>query len=304
MKKIIEYSALCAVAMMLLMSCYKDTGNYDYKQQLPFLVDTTGTPNVFTVQKSVTMLNIDPRIVFDGETVHLKYLWRIYSTSSANMKVDTLSGSKVFSGTINNTPGTYWLELQVTDTVTSIKAMMQYSVTVTSAYPYGWMVLYEKDGGSEIGLLRTSDIISGLTKDTVLLDAYETVNKRRLPGLPLKIQQSGRMWFAGDNFGAYVVYAITTTGGAMMDYVSFDYLTDYLGMFLSKPDQVKPDGFEGGLGLLANNKQIYSTYQLSPFFTGPAVEPDKDYEVNEASFTSTDYNVYDQKNMRFVIMSP
>lgn len=298
-----KYGALCTLMVLVLASCYKDRGNYNYKQQQQFRVDTVGMRTAFEVQKAVTPLSIEPKIVYEEDASRLKYLWRIYLTSTGNMVADTLSRQKNFSGTIDKAPGNYYLELQVTDTVNGVKALMQYSVVVRSPYPYGWMVIYEKDGGSEIGMVRTSDIIAGLAKDTVLLDAFQTINKRKLTGLPLKIQQSGRMWFAGEGFGAYVVYAITTTGGAMMDYVSLDYLTDYRGMFLTKPNVIKPDGFEGELGLLANEKSIYSTFLLSPFFTGPAVEPNKGYEVNDASFTNTDYNFYDQKNRRFLIMS-
>lgn len=306
MRKIF-YSIFPVLALTLLFaSCYKDKGNYSYSQQVVLSVDTVGKANTFTVQKSVTVLSVDPKIVYGDDPARLKYLWRIYSTSTINQVADTLSRNKQFSQAVDKNPGNYWLELQVTDTVTHIKGVMQFAVTVTSPYPYGWMVLYEKAGNSEIGLLRTSDIISGLAKDTVLLDAYETINKRKLTGLPLYLQQSGRMWFTSSAAGfsnAYVMYAVTNTGGAMMDYVSFDYLTDYGGMFFQRPNVVRPDGIEGGLGLIANDKKLYSTYQLSPYFNGPAIESNKGYEVDATSFVSTDYYVYDQKYMRFLSMS-
>ncbi|RXK86901.1 PKD-like family lipoprotein [Filimonas effusa] len=306
MKKIYAIILPGLAMILFLASCYKDKGNYSYKQQMPLAVDTAGKTNTFSVQKSVTVLSIDPKVVFEEDPARLKYLWRIYGTSTINTVADTLSRNRQFSQPVEKTPGNYWLELQVTDTVTSIKAVMQYAVTVTSPYPYGWMVLYEKEGNSEIGLLRTSDIISGLSKDTVLLDAFETINKHKLTGLPLFIQQSGRMWFTNNTAGFsnnYVIYAITASGGAMMDYVSFDYLTDYNGMFLSKPAVIKPGGIEGAIGMIANDRKIYSTYLISPYFTGPALEPNKGYEVDATSFVATDYNVYDQKNMRFLIMS-
>ncbi len=88
------------------------------------------------------------------------------------------------------------------------------------------------------------------------------------------------MWFSGEGFGAYVIYALTSQGGSMMDYVSFDHLGDYMGMFLTKPDVIRPMGLNGEIGMMSNDGKLYSTSLLSPFFTGPAIESNKGYEVD------------------------
>jgi hypothetical protein len=302
MKHILIWALYAGVAVFAT-GCYKDKGNYSYRQDMPFVVDTVGQATSFSVQKDVTVLSIDPKIVYDGDAGKLQYLWRLYSTSQTNTRIDTLSNEKVLAKTVSRPPGNYQLELQVTDSRSTVKAAMIYTVTVSSPFPYGWMVFYEKDGNSEMGLIRTNDIIFNLPKDTVMLNAYETINKRKLVGKPFRLQQSGRMWFGGEGFGAYVIYALTSQGGVMMDYVSFDYLSDYMGMFLSKPSVIKPMGINGEIGMMSNNGQLYTTSLLSPFFTGPAIESNKGYEVDSVSFVATDYNVYDQKNMRFLEMS-
>ncbi len=114
MKYIVSLT-LCTTFLVVLAGCYKDKGNYSYKQHQPFLVDTVGQATIFSVQKDVTVLTVDPKIVYEGDTGALQYLWRLYSTSMTNTRIDTLSNVKVLSKTISRPPGNYSLELQVTD---------------------------------------------------------------------------------------------------------------------------------------------------------------------------------------------
>src|SRR5690606_40700366 len=57
----------CVAAMLLITSCYKDKGNYDYSEVGKVIIDLGN--NGFIGPRSTDTLNIDAKLIYRGDTL-------------------------------------------------------------------------------------------------------------------------------------------------------------------------------------------------------------------------------------------
>lgn len=173
-------------AAVMLSSCLKDKGNYDYTDLPTLYVDTVGEQVNFQVYQNATV-NIQPKVVFEGDATKLEYLYFIHGNNPQTH--DTISREKNLSYVANKAPGTYTVRLEVKQE-DGTRAFMPFTIQVLPAFSSGWMVLYEKNdnpGSSEIDIIRSSRFITGAT-DTVYQEAYSAYNENKvLSGTPRSI---------------------------------------------------------------------------------------------------------------------
>ena len=74
--KISRLLILC-LAAALVTGCYKDKGDYDYRELIAFYIDTAGAKTSYTAQL-FEQLEINPKVVYGGEATNLDYLWKVY----------------------------------------------------------------------------------------------------------------------------------------------------------------------------------------------------------------------------------
>ena len=70
-----------AIALLNLVSCYEDEGNYDYVDLQRFIVDTTGVNMSITVTQ-FDQLSVPSRLVYDGNKGDLDYYWVAYKNET------------------------------------------------------------------------------------------------------------------------------------------------------------------------------------------------------------------------------
>ena len=91
---------MCIVALMTMVSCYEDKGNYEYIELEEVRIDTAGTgmQSEYAIMRYDT-LRIKPNIYFEGKLVNepedapLDYMWTIYSATTGvgtNREIDTI----------------------------------------------------------------------------------------------------------------------------------------------------------------------------------------------------------------------
>ena len=178
-RKIIFPIIIVVIAAMGNNSCYKDEGNYDYKELPLFYVDTTGIYN----QSSITMrqfeqVNITPNLVFEGDKTKIQHHWFIYSSSGNNIAqpIPGHENAPTLSMTMMNPPGSYRIEYNAFDPVSGRQAMMRWSVAVEGALGNGWLVYYSKNGLVDCDLIKTNLIVADQNEEIILRGIYSQAN--------------------------------------------------------------------------------------------------------------------------------
>lgn len=291
--KIICYISCCLTAVVLLGSCLKDEGNYTYSDLPRLYVDTVGKQTRFEVYQSQDKLHIDPAVVYDGDASQLTHLWRFYA---ANNTFDTLSRKKLVDTVIIRPPGTYTVEYEATDR-TGRKALMQFTVTVVSPIPSGWMVAYENaEGNTDMDLVRAPEFITGV-RDTVIRNVYSKRNGSALPGKPVSVLY----------LSTALSYLFTDVTGVKVQNTDFAFVQNFSQIFLlgNPPETVRPEAFWLGTfnqGMLVNNGDVYWASENS--LVGKVTVDALGYKA--APFVYGQYakqgGFYDQLNKRFIVV--
>ena len=190
MKKI--FLALSLLAMVGIISCKKDLGNYEYTD-----------PNAITI--ATDLANVDPQVVINNDSIvvkqndsltvniiltstkptdNLSYEWMITQTASniANPAQFVVGSAKQLKTKIILPPNLYRLTVKVTDNTTGISFYKFYTLNVDTS-PWGnegWVVLHEdaSQGGADISVITTRD---GVVRGSIFSNVYSLANKQKLP---------------------------------------------------------------------------------------------------------------------------
>jgi len=225
MKKSFQLLLIC-IAAAAFAGCYADKGNYDYTEIGAFYIDTEGTTTNFTVSM-FERLEISPKVVFEGGDANLTYLWKAYPTPTSSLISINISTEKNLSEIITIAPQTYFLEFSATDVNTGRKATFRYDLRV-EATDAGMMVLYERNGLTDFGLITPTFIFGNATQDKVSLDIYTSTN----PDYPL----TGRPVGIGGNKTTQVEHITICTHNDIVRLSTLDYsITHYFSDLVLEP---------------------------------------------------------------------
>ena len=96
-----------AIALLNLVSCYEDEGNYDYVDLQRFIVDTTGVNMSITVTQ-FDQLSVPSRLVYDGNKAHVSGIGIIsnFTITGAVGNKATVDCTWTGVGSVTATPAT------------------------------------------------------------------------------------------------------------------------------------------------------------------------------------------------------
>lgn len=155
MFKYIRYIMLPAVLALVLISCYKDKGDYDYSDVNDVTIKDT-TALSYTVLQFDT-LTITPVVAAKMNTASLKYEWTARKRDPANPSgeypVITLSNEATLRKQITLEPAVYRFIFKITDTTNNITSYLFYQVTVATTLSQGWMFVQQFATTGDISLL-------------------------------------------------------------------------------------------------------------------------------------------------------
>ncbi len=286
MKKF-KYILSAAIMVVALASCLKDEGNYVYTPLPKFIVDTVGVATSFEVRQSVDNLQINPKVVYDGNESELTYVWQVGT--------DTLARVKNINRTLSLAPGSYTLDLQVKNSK-GISAFMRYPLTVFAAVPPGWTVLYENAAGkSDVSLIRTREMFTALAQDYVANGVVSSTNSGGIDGAPVAIHY----------MAAASTLILTKTGGAMLRNTDYLIAQTYANLFAGNTPPANPEAIYPGTfsrGVLMANKEVWFGYDN--VFPTKVIITGSNYEAAPFYYpqASKQGGFYDSKNQRFVVI--
>lgn len=287
--KSLKYFSFFLLTVLFISACVKDKGNYAYTDLPDFLVDTAGTQTRFEVYQSQEKVTIQPEIVYNASPAELKGLWRLYVAAGV---FDTLSRKLTIDTIITRPPGTYTLEFEAT-APNGLKAMTQYTVVVLPPIPSGWMAAYEKNGATEVDIIRAPEFIAGV-KDTVYRTVYSKINGAPLPGTPVSILY----------FSSALTFIMSSESGASVQNTDFRRAQTFQQLFTgAPPETVKPQALWPGTfngGMLVNNGEVHWT--TDNVYVGKITVDVAGYRAAPYIYTQfgKQGGFYDELNRRFI----
>lgn len=294
--KVLKFIGIVLFTIGVIFGCKKDNSNISLIELPEFRIDTTGQ-SIIETKVGQTEIAFNPKVIYNGDTTTLSYLWRMYDLTGNNpgqvYRTDTLGNKKTLKAPILRAAGRYWLELQVT-TPAGLKAIAQYLFIVQTPVPYGWLVAYETADGAntDVAHIRTSEIVKGLTADEVTMKLYSNRNGAPLAGQPVQFYNS--------------TYIFSTKDAARVNSADYGKTMGFQDAFVNAAPAPNVEGLVG-TNFLINNGIAYWYYSFATrFINSITLTDDKGYKASPRAVSVLGANVsrgfFDEKNKRFIRM--
>jgi hypothetical protein len=300
--KIIKSYLFILLLVAIAVSCKKDLGNYSYQKADTPQIDTLGLGSTFNVEQ-YSNLRVAPVIRYGGDTANLKYQWFTYVKSLSSPAIGTpklIAESKAFDQKISIAPGSYYLELIVTDKTNQYKNTIRFILNVQASIETGWLVLHSKNNETDVDFIVTRSILPG-------------VNEKRMRDLFLsntgsKLKGAGQMIGFARRSNSDFNWITVATNQEMrrMHGFTFAQLAKDGELFRRAGTVINPQAYMNNSDheMLVNNGLLHPLQwgnALDAFFSGAYRG---DYYL-APYFAFNNYSamgiwVYDQKNRRFM----
>lgn len=314
-----SFKLMTTILLLVAMasSCSKDKGNYTYTTLDAVTIDVTNVASTYAMLR-YEYLDIKPIVTYKGEVVNpvkpqfpeLSFSWEMYPSQAYSTIVEkhTLANTLELHYQMIDKELTWEVLFTVTNTNTGVKTFAKFSAAITPALAEGWMVLYEKNGNTDVGLIANNEISkASMPNEKLFLDLYANSNGAPLAGSPVSIV------YSKSNFPTSVsVYVVSSKDIANVSTSTFQKVADAdKGIFWTKPATITPSFLgttEARKDFLINNNKLHSV-DYTIIATGDRAFGDAlggtygtlaPWLCVSASTTAFDVIGYDQTNKRFV----
>ncbi|WP_421918575.1 PKD-like family lipoprotein [Marinifilum sp.] len=286
-----------AIACLLLVSCLKDEGNYDYDMltEIDLSDIQSQTYNVFVGD----ILTITPEL---GESIseeNLEFLWaRRYVDDNSDFQLDTISTDKTLDVAINLAPGNHTFILDVLNTERVYRKKVFFDVLVETPFDKGWVILKEKGTATDFDYY--SDITEKLSENVL-----ENITGVNLSGKPVS---SGHIFNSWNGYSQLNI--LSEDGGVFLDATSMleigTWEEQWKPTYLELPFSGTSISYNGRLKTLVAGGKIfpYSTDFQNPISEGLdwfELPVKGDYYANGMLCGwYTGLLVYDELNRRYI----
>lgn len=261
-----KFLTLILLAAGMVSSCSKDKGNYTYKILDPVAINVTNVAPTYSMLR-YEYLDIKPVVTYKGEVVNpakpqfpeLSFSWEMYPSQaySTILEKHSMANTVELHYQMTEKELTWEVLFTVTNTNTGIKTFAKFSAAITPALAEGWMVLYEKEGNTDVGIIANNEISKAATTEKLFLDLYANSNGAALAGTP------GSIVYSKSNFPTSVsLYVQSSKDVANVSTSTFQKIADAnKGVFWTKPATLSPSflaATEARRDFLLNNNKLHS----------------------------------------------
>lgn len=266
-----KYYSLIVLLFLLASSCYKDKGNYAYDElnKVEILFDG----GAFISPRSSDVLNIDPKLVYRGDTAlastlaeTFSFIWycnnkEIKTGPVLNYAVRDLSGIRPY------------VKLKVVNKQDESTFLEGFTVDAIPAYLTGWVVLSKKDNRSIISF------IDPVTYE-VTGDFYTTISGEELGPNAVEVREH---WMAGgglSNPGNILIVRNDATGNLELDGTNLNPIYNTNNFFLGNtiPEDFRSKGeyymWDYSM-MLDDNGNVYMRKHVNNAYSQSGVYPNK-----------------------------
>lgn len=267
---------LLSLIVLGVTACYKDKGNYDYKEINEITI--SGIEAVYAGMTGVDKLQIEPTITMtmsNGDPERFSYLWIVIKGTSV---IDTIGTEAALDYAINLPPDNYSLHFRVLDQITGVVWKTRTNFNVATPYSRGWMLMGEdENGNAEIEML------------SMVVDTAHVKGVLSQSGLPVLKTPIGVVHTGGS--ASYMkLWVMTGSGTYQLDRLSMrGTASNRFGRLVYTTDPINKDGLDpiliapqirdiGGAvsstsnrAMLCSDGNIFATYLAlnGDFYTNP-----------------------------------
>ncbi|AWK05816.1 hypothetical protein HYN56_16885 [Flavobacterium crocinum] len=251
--------------MIIMVSCYDDKGNYEYQKLDEVTIDVSEMETSYSILRYDT-LTLQPKVIYKGTQVNpqnpqfkeLSFSWEMYP-AQINRDIQErhdLATTLHLHKEITANELVWEVLFTVTNTNTGVKTFAKFPVAVTPSLAEGWMVLYEKDGNTDVGLITNNEISKTATNERVYYDLYANANGAPIPGKP------GSLIYSLANLtGAHALYIQSSNDAVRVDPTTFRSTAVFNDKLFWTPPAVKTPEFVTATiarkEFLINNNQLH-----------------------------------------------
>ena len=283
------YGLIFLATAMMLGSCYKDKGNYDYTNINKVVLKTNrDTISVVLPDSLKVDLTLDQTAPSEEG---FSFEWVMYLSGGTPLTRRTLDTTQNLRAKITELPGSYYLMVYAKDRKTKVEYQKRLFVSVLSSFSEGWLVVEENNNACDISMISPVD--------TVFRNIYSLANNgQKLPVGTRRIPEIRT--YNGDQ----KVFILSPADMVQANYSDFVKIMNYPDFFWQAPTDIKPQEYFANSydEMMLNNGKIYCRTLNAPAGTIKLnLPPDGVYYMAPYEIYSTvGYVVYDTISQQFM----
>jgi hypothetical protein len=287
MTRLYIFGLLFITTAILTVSCYKDKGNYSYRDINQVVLKTDrDVVNVLLPDSLKVTLTLEQTI---PDPAGFSFEWVLYTASGVAQNRRTLDTTQNLNARIVEMPGSYYLMLYAKDRKTGVEFQKRLLVNVLTAYSEGWMVVEENNGACDLSMITPID--------TIFRNIYSASNNGdKLPSGTNRIPDIKT--FNNDQ----KVFIISPADMIQVNYSDFRKIVTFKEFFWKAPDPKPQEYFANSFDeMMLNNGKIHCRSLNAPagpnYLSLPA-EGDHYFAPYEI-YSTGGYVVYDTISQQF-----
>lgn len=313
-----NYIYCIGIIAFLLGSCYRDKGNYDYRE-VNELVSINFTPEPLensessasykyrqpaldTLQVTYTPVVVQSQIIDES---NLEFQWIMSRTENKQVYLDTIYSKELTLKYPPKKKTTYSPLFRVIDHQTGVEYYKRLRMSTEVPFTNSWFVLHGAQGDRKLG------VVEGINKEdetpSIVYDVYEDMwGVRRFQNA------KGLVYFASDGsfVSGLVENMVVLERDSLTYFHPFDLVVRKTFELMMPVVSPRPrlaygvgNGYEAAL-LVDENGHLYWTRGLGWFFSIKTNDATKDYCVEDVFLTWSGYAIiWDKKQKQFMYYS-
>ncbi len=292
-------------SLLTVQSCYKDKGDYDYRDigqvvvEQPMGVTESSVSQI--VMQDDTLRVVPVLKITNIAEEDLEFLWDLAPANSKDPVFEELSREKVLEVVCKAAANKYDLRFRATDKHTGVSTYAYYNLVVNSVTTRCLLLLC-KAGGNQFDI---SSCPIQPTRGEVGKDLYSTRNGSLL-------QDMHKLVYWNNIHGEQFLWGLQKNGGVTLSAFDLTYHGDAGEWFFEKPEVIRPTNIYGDVDgndyfFLSDGGLYYLDNELAPPFKArmrEKVSDDRGYEVEAAANVAVRkkrrYAFWDKLNGRFL----
>ncbi|WP_316815171.1 PKD-like family lipoprotein [Pedobacter nyackensis] len=296
----------------LVMSCYKDKGNYEYTPNE--VITAKGIEPAYTVLFN-SNFKINPVVSSSKAEAKFEYFWAIYNKGGAQLPADTIGRTLNLDYVVTKNPGSYVLVFGAKNIATGFQQQFTYPISIDTEFTRGWYILKDNGAKTDLDLYLTP---TSLVPSSQLNNVFSSINGKQVEGKARYLSFSAEYQSTVNGSPEYplaatrVLFMTTDKGASVLNVNTLLEIHDFDGMFQGPAPVVKSPTFIGpgtssylfvnagqlhalqsnvaNLGLFNIAQQRNTTndsYHLSKYFFSHAFGGQYFFDETSSSFVST-----------------
>lgn len=307
MKRVYIFTFVVTVAA-LVISCYKDKGNYSFAASE--IITVTGISSSYDKISQQDRITLTPVVSSSLPNANFEYFWGIYETNvqGSAPKIDTIAKTLSIDYLITKPAKTWVLVFGAKNNTTGLQQLVTSNINVITPFTRGWYVLKDDGSNTDMDLFLTPTTI---VPSSQLNNVFSIVNGKKLNGKAqfLSFDNSYKSSVTGVLGNTRALFVTSDKDASVIDINSLLEIHDFNGMFYSPPSIKAPTYVGPGsqADFFINAGQLYSINSMSTnvgLFAARQLKDalNTDYYLSKyfINFTLANPIFFDEKSSSFV----